>query len=375
MQNLPINNLRLKNDHLFGVIILVQYIIYFIYLFKKEQILIFLYLVFGLVNILLYILIIGKLNSKSLCIFTLISTVIVIFGIFSPQYNAFIDIYVYLFGVVTFFSAYQLYLLKNIRFFILSFFWFMTAVIFYTFYKNGITDPNVYNFIFDDSSRNYVSMIYIFILVMLHLVYNKEGKHLSLMYSLITFIGAIILFGRTGIIISTLILLYSLINSNISKFFKWLICFIIIVSLFSSITILEAFLMEKTSFSQGIESPRSLMLEEYFATMTENLLTLLFGLELEYCCPTIVGHKYNTHNSFIMGHVRFGVFHLFLSIIIYIYVLSSKNFLLIFFISIIYFRYWFDQIGLFSPVDIVLFYILVSSFFLKKKRLMIKLRG
>lgn len=367
---------------LLGLIFL-QYFSYFMHLFERKVIFVLAYFIFGILCIVIYFFWdVKNKNYKKFKSFIIISTVIVfllsslviLFSMATPENSALLDMYYYSYGIMTLFCAYYMALSKRkIYKGIFFFYWLMTIVIIFYSIKNDFGDPGAYDIIFDKSSRNYVSMIYIQILIFLHLAYYKEGILLPIRYSIIVLLGCLILFGRTGIAISGAIVLFSILQLILSKktFLQikiiWFCILFFLLSLFLAYyNIFIDFFSNYTSFSSGTESIRSLVVEEYWSKVIKDINNALFSTELNKCCYVTAQLNFNTHNSFILGHLRYGILHTIISLLIYFYILASRNITFIFFATLIYFRYWFDQVGLFSAVDIVLFYI-VSCIYTDKK--------
>ncbi len=232
----------------------------------------------------------------------------------------------------------------------------------------GFKDPDLYNDIFTNNSRNVVSAFLILITILVGITFHIKQLKQPLTIYFITLLSSIILFGRSGIAASFVLFCYGLFN-NYGKRSYWLIILlpIIIFLVIQYYSQIEFFLSEETSFKYGIESPRSYMLDQYLHRISSSSRDVLFGRDYKECCSIIASYGFNPHNSFIVGHARYGIFHaifftLITSTAFFYVVYSKKSIIFIFFILLIYSRYSLDQLGLFSPIDFVLFYIFILIF-------------
>lgn len=173
------------------------------------------------------------------------------------------------------------------------------------------------------------------------------------------------LFGRSGIAISLTMILMALYFNYGRRVYSLVFFIPIIYFIYMQYSVqIEYFLMEETSFKYGLESPRKIMLEEYTSNIFNSNTNWFFGRDYKECCYTVLFYD-NPHNSFIVGHARFGMVHtlFFTGLLFFLVFYIRKKFLLVFFIVLIYSRYIFDQLGLFSPLDFVLFYLFILVFY------------
>lgn len=304
------------------------------------------------------ILFLNKIRKDILLISSVIFILFSLFSFLSRENVFFLNLYNLFLGFFAFLSAYFLYISNRFYIYLKFIFWAYSLMIFYYFYLFGLSDPDLYNDIFVKGSRNYVSAIYIFILCLLILSYDKRNLKVPMLYPLINFLGCVILYGRSGIIISFSIMMYLYFFNRNYLLVKILLVVLVILGMVLNIDELFLFFIEKTSFAYGIESERTVMINEYINGITSNIDNFLFGVKLDDCCITIKSFDGNPHNSFIAGHIRYGIFHIIFSLTIFLYIILSGRFLYIFISLVFYSRLFADQLGFFSPLDIVIFYII-----------------
>ena len=227
-------------------------------------------------------------------------------------------------------------------------------IVFYFGWVSGF-DPSFGNNLLENSSRNIVSACLLFGLIyylFFCFIYNKK---INLILSFFVFINCLILFGRSGLFIAALLLLYSLYKRYGNLFFlSFIFIFIFIFSLIFD------FILSATGFSQGLDTPRSLFFKEYLFNFNFN--EIVFGRSINKCCSLIFAYDSNPHNSFIYGHMQYGILHTLFFIFIFIFIVLSRKIELIFFVSVLYIRYSLDVLGLFNFFDVVLFSIFIYGY-------------
>ncbi|SUD98901.1 Uncharacterised protein [Psychrobacter phenylpyruvicus] len=82
------------------------------------------------------------------------------------------------------------------------------------------------------------------------------------------------------------------------------------------------------------------MFNEYITD--PSLQDIIFGREIAECCATISLFDNNPHNSFIFAHINYGIPSIILFLLIFITILKTKEYELIFFIIVLYIRYSLD---------------------------------
>lgn len=359
-------NFTLKRSYLFGALIVIQFYLYFFYL--KTESYTFLASYFLLSIPIATVIIHQKLNQKILILLGVITLIFGFFGIYSKEFPVVVTYYNMLYGFSALIASYALYKTDKSEVFVKVLFWSYTAFIFYHFYTLGFKSPELYNDILKGSSRNYLSGIFVLLLILLALTYEKIKKPTPLIYPLITFVSCVGLFGRSGIVFSLAMLIFLMAKQKnyrlIGVFAVGTIAFIL-VNLQSIILFAE----NSTNFTNGLSSERSIFINEYLTGITNSNSDFFFGRRIAECCSWIQTFQGNPHNSFIMGHMRYGVAHTLLSIGIVLYILLSKNITLILFGLVILSRFFVDQLGLFTPFDTVLFLLLFIIHGSKKKQL------
>lgn len=345
------NNIK---SYFISYLLFFQFISYFLYLKFENYIFLLCYFFIGFASLFT----IRKVSKSILLMFIFVISIFLIFSMFSRENSFILNAYNLLLGVFAFLSAYILYVSDRFHTYIKVMFWAYSLMILYYFYMFGLSDPDLYNDIFVKGSRNYVSAIYIFLLCLLILSYDKGNIRVPVVYPMVTFIGCIILYGRSGIIISFAIMMYLYFFNKRYLLFKVVVIIAVIFLVVFNIEQIMLFFVEKTSFSYGVESERTVMIQEYKNGILYSLDNFILGFKLDGCCATIKFFDSNPHNSFIAGHIRYGIFHLIFVLSVLIYILFSGNLLYIFISLVYFFRLFLDQLGLFSPLDIILFYII-----------------
>lgn len=239
----------------------------------------------------------------------------------------------------------------------------ISRVFFYSFFlytlpyfiSVGVSNPDGYNEILTGASRNIVGAIFI-LLSCFHIAVNIRLRNkYPFLAPLISFICCVMLFGRSGIIISFFVLSLCSINIFNKKYTVIALSLVAAVVSYYMIEIQE-YIMTKTNFSMGAESPRSLMIKQYLSTI--DLQGLIFGNDYYSCCSEIIKYSENPHNSFIMGHARYGISHTIITICLLAYAIIKSRFLSVILLLVIFSRYFVDQLGLFSPMDFIILYVI-----------------
>ena len=221
-------------------------------------------------------------------------------------------------------------------------------IILYLAFKNNF-DPLFGNEIFFNKSRNYVSgTLALFSIYYLALCKRFEVQ-ISLLVLLILLLNSILLYDRSGVLVAFLILLYGIYQKFGRIIFLGTLSIGIIF--FSMIFLI---LQDFTNFSEGLDTPRTLLLTEYLSSLGKNYY-LIFGADLKNCCGVIQYYGYNPHNSFLMSHSIFGIVTIVPISIILWSILSSRQSAMIFLCLIILIRFWLDSMGLYTYYDLALY--------------------
>lgn len=223
-------------------------------------------------------------------------------------------------------------------------------------------NPDAFNDLID-GSRNYISAYLILFYIYYMYASYINNKKLNLIYPIFIVVACIFLYGRSGIILSLLAFVISILKSGgRAKITIFTVCGLMVIVMFYDqlMTILL-----NSNLSHGVETERSGMLEQYFSSI-RTAKDLLFGVDLFQCCSLIIKFEGNPHNSFIMMHSRFGIFPFLVIIGFYVLQLYKgiliKNIYLNTLLLIIFMRYFLDTIGFFGPVDFILLSIAISIF-------------
>jgi len=296
--------------------------------------------------------------------------VFILFSFFSRSYPYYYSVAILLYGLCSLVMAYGFLKLDKKANLSVCFYLIYVAFLWLNFFKFGFVDPDKYNEIFANSSRNVVSAFLLLVTILVGACYHIDERKQPLIIYTITLVSSLILYGRSGIAISLILFCYAFYD-NYGKRAYWLIFLIPILSIlfYKFYSGIEYYIMEESSFRYGLESPRQNMRDEYFGGIFYSAQDLLFGRQYSSCCITVMSYESNPHNSFIVGHARYGIFHtiFFFSLLLSTFFYIREKKVLIFFACLIFVRYSFDQLGLFSPLDFILFLILLLIFKFKRE--------
>ncbi|HGY2578616.1 TPA: hypothetical protein ACNVSO_004205 [Providencia stuartii] len=296
----------------------------------------------------------NSINKKYIILILLAIAVTVFFSFFSRSYDEISGVLGILYILTPCIICYGVYKSKHeiliSRVFFYSFFFYTIPF----FISIGVSNPDGYNEILSGASRNIVGAIFI-LLSCFHIAVNiKVNNKYPFLVPLISFICCVMLFGRSGIIISFFILSLCALNIFNKKYTFFILLLVATIVLYYMIEIQE-FIMTKTNLAMGSESPRSLMIKQYLTAT--NLQGFIFGNDYYECCTEIIKYRVNPHNSFIMGHARYGISHTIIVICLLSYTFIKSRFSAVILLLVIFSRYFVDQIGLFSPMDFIIIYI------------------
>ncbi|MDK3108273.1 hypothetical protein QPK80_07205 [Providencia rettgeri] len=282
-------------------------------------------------------------------------SVTIFFSFFSRSYDEISGILGIVYIVTPCIMCYGIYRSKHelliSRVFFYSFFLYTIPF----FISVGVSNPDGYNEILSGASRNIVGAIFI-LLSCFHIAVNIRVKNkYPFLVPLISFICCVMLFGRSGIIISFFVLSLCSVNIFNKKYTVIVLCLVAAVISYYMIEIQE-YIMTKTNFAMGAESPRSLMIKQYLSAI--DLQGFVFGNDYYSCCSEVIKYGVNPHNSFIMGHARYGISHTIIVVCLLTYAMIKSRFLSVILLLVIFSRYFVDQLGLFSPMDFIILYVI-----------------
>lgn len=343
-------------------LVFIQHIVYFVYLYTKDYIFLILYFLFIFP---LFFLVRFKTNKiKYYFVILLFFILFMISSFFSREFSVLVSWYNLLYALAGMLGAYfYINSKKGILYSKISFFMYVVFLSFFIF-KYG-ADGEAYNNILEGSSRNYLSAISIFLTINIYVQLIFREKEILIYPAIINLILCLMLFGRSGIIISSVVFLFVLYLRNI-KFFLFSL-FLIFVFFILYLSVFLMYLDERTNFAIGFESDRSIFLKEYMLNIF-NGSDFLTGRKISECCSYIASFSGNPHNSFIMGHLRYGLIHTVFSILLILFVLLKRNLIMLFFLLIIYSRFFLDQLGLFAFFDFFIFIVLYCCILQDKKK-------
>lgn len=220
-------------------------------------------------------------------------------------------------------------------------------------------------------SYNYISA-HIIILLALKIVIdtlkNERVGFRVLLISSIAFYFCVELYGRSGIFFSFLILVAVAINfmrdrGLVVVIFSSFLLVVFIVILWLNVDIIID-LLNETKFKEGVDSPRTLMLDEYFSNF--DLYSFVFGKNL-HDTVLIKSFNFNPHNSYLNGHVAFGVIGVIFNVVILCMILAvsiKRSALIIFMIMVVLGRAFFDVLifpGIFDFIIYGIFFLIFNK--------------
>lgn len=295
-----------------------------------------------------------KIDVKDLFYFLIFTFIFLIFGLIGP--SSINEIFVSWLMLV-FSAIFSFIIIEKINIKVLvCFLYFINLYVLFVGYQNEF-DPLFGNDIFFNKSRNYVSAtISLFTLLYLTLVRYYNVKIDSILLILL-FLNCIFLYGRSGIVVGFLILVLGL-------YYRYGVKFTILLTLISSIFLglIYDFILSATNFTEGLDTPRNLLRDEYLNAISLSGYNFIFGADIRYCCNTIAFYGFNPHNSFILSHSIYGLssilFIFFSSFLVFI--TRRLDFFIIYIILLL--RYLLDSIGLFTYFDVVLFVLLILCY-------------
>lgn len=295
-----------------------------------------------------------------------VASVLLIGSMLSTKSSELVSVYLMPFYFLTsYFIAYQL---KNKRLqvnfswitFILSHLYFLGFTLF-SLISNGTINENTYNEIFVDNSRNIVSAILLFCTIFLLASTYIRNKKVYMSTLFIDLFCSLLLYGRSGIMLSFCVLIIGLVLSyktsdNKQKLSNSIVTFFFAVTVVAllgkEIYIYLSDIIAKTNLQSGLDSPRFTMWQEYVSHM--DLYHLIHGADFNYS-PTIMDYEGNPHNTFIMLQSRVG----FSAVLLYVFltllwcILLSKQPLLAILLLLIFIRMFFDVLGFFWFYDYI----------------------
>lgn len=350
--------MQLKRNILIAVLLIAALIMSFCRTVTGKDFFLLVYFVFTGVSLLLYL---SKIKIPKQLPFYFAFTVLFFFvvpTITDIEQTVTFHLYIFISFLSTFIIAYLVY--KNpyrIKFAFTVFILFFTFF-FYNVYSIGIFNPAGYNDILHNGSRNIVAAFILFITVFLISVHYQERLQTPVLYLIIPFLSCVILYGRTGVALSFILLIFFTYN-RFNIYYKVLLLTISSLIIAYFLNDLTLIVTKYTNFNTGLETPRTDMINEYINDLT--FKELVFGQSFSDCCTTIMQFGENPHNSFIKGHSRYGIAHTMFFMFVFIRI-ALKNKSLFILSMVLLIKYSTDTIGLFSSLDFILFYLFLLTY-------------
>ncbi|MCC4831106.1 hypothetical protein LMH66_00480 [Shewanella sp. 10N.7] len=189
-------------------------------------------------------------------------------------------------------------------------------------------------------SRNVVSFYFIALSVGFVLSCNLNNKKPNMYLLSLVFFLNLLLISRTGIALSIVIL------SLVLMYYNKLLLVLLVGGVIVSTPYIIFFLINETNFSQGLDTPRTIMTSEYLSQIT--ISNLLFGFDVS-SMPTINNFNGNAHNAYLSLSIHYGypmLFFIFLSIsLLIVTVCVKRNFFVFILLSVLIVRYCSDTVA------------------------------
>ncbi|MFV5383193.1 hypothetical protein [Acinetobacter towneri] len=355
---------HIKKNVLVDIFFAFQIVISIIFFVTGLPLLLYLFLCFLPFN--LIIMFLKGVELKSIFIVGVLFLIILLFG-FNNNYSENLWLPSLVLSFNCFLISCQFYSdsARKYMFFIV---FILNIYVFFVGFVNGFS-LDFGEMIFFERSRNIVSAVLILFFIHYMLLSHIHNKKVNIFLAGFLLLNCFILFGRTGIVISSILFL-SVVYKVYSKFLFYIILMFVsaIVAVYN--TFLYEYFKNKTNFASGLDSPRADLFSEYFYNISGS--DLMFGRNIFDCCSQIVLMG-NPHNSFILGHMYYGLGYVLLLLLILIIIVFSKNLYIIFLFSLVFFRYSLDSIGLFYIVDFALYFLIYFAY--KKGDLRFRLDG
>ncbi|WP_449284994.1 hypothetical protein [Marinobacter sp. PE14] len=226
-------------------------------------------------------------------------------------------------------------------------------------------DPESFNDFLAGSSRNVLSAILIALTIGYIVSRRVRGREVNLLPIIGQVVANFFLFGRTGIVISLLILLIVAIAEKRILFLIFSILVLIFGSAYFFSEIL-VYIASNTNFESGFETPRVALNLAYFHTI--NVYEVIFGRDLSLIEEYEI-YDGNPHNSLLRlhSHLGFSIFVVFLlSALSLVFLIKDRKFLFLSLFFVVYLRSVLDVVYFFNLFDYG-FYMIVFYIFFRRK--------
>lgn len=326
-------------------------------------------LIYTLIPFILFIIKPIKINFKLLFFPSLIFYIFLLETIFFSEYFRKEEAILWLcVAYSSFFYAYFMYI-NRYRILVNKFFLLIYGVCIWYFIVTvilGINNLDIYNNILPGYSRNVLSAIMIFLTFNLALSYYQEDKRIPLFFVFFCFLTCLFLLGRSGIFISAAFLFFHLFFYYKKSILLLLLLFIGACFLFFGFDPV-AYFQDQSNFKKGLESSRTQLIEEYLTGLFYNNKSVFWGRNFYECCSLTMSYGGNIHNSFLSGHAKYGVLHTIFVCFIFASIFICRKWYLTLIASLIFVRYFYDQMGFFGVYDISILYLILILLMNKAK--------
>lgn len=315
---------------------------------------------------------------KDLRIYTTYYTTFLVFyfwgGLLSWIYNGNAD-FIELLWPVAFMGVSTVLLFGNVstKMTSLIFFVYCAITVFLIFQRGGA------DYLGGTSSRNSVSVFVVLFLIMHLIAAFQNKKSVPIYYGLIAFVTCFAAIGRSGIIISVVIIcIFCLIRfengqsyiRNI-KIFAWTI--LIIVVFYQVIMRLEPELIDNAIGNlmwRGLESKRTIMWSDYLSKSFSSFGNVIFGAKISGT-QLLDFYNSNLHNSFLMLHAKYGAFVFLIVVVLMIkslfYYYKEKNYFYFSSLVLCIIRMNFDYTNFNGILDTILVVLLLYPLYSKQQ--------
>lgn len=164
--------------------------------------------------------------------------------------------------------------------------------------------------LFVHGSYNGLSEMIIFFVLLYYFLLCMKQKSVNGFPALVTFIVCLYGIGRSGIIVSGLLLMFFICFKPKGNIFRLRGPFIIVSGFLTGIVGI-AYIIRSTDLleyfiSHGMKSPRLAIWKEYLTAIGSNISAFLFGPKIANM-DLLLQYSGNTHNSFLLLHEKFGL--------------------------------------------------------------------
>jgi len=231
--------------------------------------------------------------------------------------------------------------------------------------RKGAT-PDDFNHYFPGNSRNTVSEIQFFCQILYSCCFLKKHGRLPILSAVITFAISILTFGRSGILLSGILLCYTIFSNILSVKSSQLKILLMIAIIFLILILLKNYYIDiinylvlNTNFNSGLETSRLAIYKSYIGNL--NFSDIIIGEDFRKS-ELILEYNSNPHNSFIRGHSYFGITYIiWLIYLIDILIKNNADYKFTFLIMLIFARGFFDTSILPGFFDYIIYLLILDN--------------